>query len=149
MGSEKWVDIHEHETTEQCLIKQKQLGHKILVTTLNSTSMPVHQWDFTQPTTIVMGNERDGVSPKALELADATCYIPMHGFTESYNISVATSMILYEAYQQRVKKFGKNSELSQDQVEWLKAHYYYRCAKNKDKFADQVLESTRLLASTS
>ena len=37
---------------------------------------------------LVFGNERRGVSPALLAAADATFYLPMAGFTQSFNISV-------------------------------------------------------------
>ena len=37
---------------------------------------------------LVFGNERRGVSPGLLEAADASFYLPMAGFTQSFNISV-------------------------------------------------------------
>ena len=40
---------------------------------------------------LVFGNERRGVSPGLLEAADASFYLPMAGFTQSFNISVSAS----------------------------------------------------------
>ena len=41
-----------------------------------------------------MGRETDGISDKMREAADKLIYLPMYGFTESFNLGVATGMIL-------------------------------------------------------
>ena len=45
---------------------------------------------------LVMGNEGQGVSPEVLDLCDKYLYIKMNNNTESLNVAVATSIILYE-----------------------------------------------------
>lgn len=60
--------------------------------------------DWTRPTAFILGNEKFGISDEAVALADATAIIPMSGFVESFNISVAAALIMYEAQQQRIRK---------------------------------------------
>lgn len=43
-----------------------------------------------------MGTEWKGVSDRMLQQADYHVAIPMHGFAESLNISVAAAIALYE-----------------------------------------------------
>ena len=43
-----------------------------------------------------MGNEGAGVSPEILEKCDKYLYIKMDDAVESLNVSIATSIILYE-----------------------------------------------------
>lgn len=138
MGAHKWLNINEYETSKSCLTELKSQGYKILATAVDGDAIPISEWDFTQPTTIVFGNEKDGVSKEVLELADAKCIIPSHGFTESYNVSVAAAIIMYEAYNQRNRINGQLADVNQEQIEWLKANYYYRCAKNKELFGMMV-----------
>mmetsp|Transcript_18160 Transcript_18160/g.36472 ORF Transcript_18160/g.36472 Transcript_18160/m.36472 type:complete len:461 (-) Transcript_18160:186-1568(-) len=47
-----------------------------------------------RPICIVMGNEDRGISDEMRELADETFYLPMCGFAESFNLSVATAITL-------------------------------------------------------
>lgn len=77
--------------------------------------------DWTKPTAFLLGNEKVGVSEEALALADHCAIIPMAGFVESFNISVAAALIMYEAHQQRVKKLGRNGDLSEEQQKILQA----------------------------
>lgn len=59
--------------------------------------------DFTLPTAIVMGSEDEGVRPHILRKATSWFKIPMVGTTDSFNVSVAAGIVLYEAIRQRMK----------------------------------------------
>lgn len=61
----------------------------------------IYDVDFTKPTAIVMGAEDKGISDGMRKLADAEAKIPMAGHIGSLNVSVATSVVLYEAVRQR------------------------------------------------
>ena len=47
---------------------------------------------------IVIGREADGVSPAMLEAATRRVFLPMYGFTESFNLSVATALVLQRLF---------------------------------------------------
>ena len=57
--------------------------------------------DLTGNILLVVGAEREGVSPKVLEAADAVVKLPMDGFVPSYNLQVAVSVLAVEALRQR------------------------------------------------
>lgn len=57
--------------------------------------------DLTTPFAIIMGAEDKGISPKILRIVDSLVQIPMFGVIQSLNVSIATSLILYEAVRQR------------------------------------------------
>lgn len=60
--------------------------------------------DLAAPCAIIMGAEEKGIYPALLKSCDETIRIPMQGDFDSLNVSVATGIILYEAFQQRNKK---------------------------------------------
>ena len=61
----------------------------------------IYQLDFSVPTAIIMGSEKDGISPEYLKLCNHKAKIPMNGTISSLNVSVSTGVILYEAVRQR------------------------------------------------
>jgi tRNA (guanosine-2'-O-)-methyltransferase len=61
------------------------------------------------------------VSEEAVALADHCAIIPMAGFVESFNISVAAALIMYEAHHQRLRKMGRNGDLSEEEQKLLVA----------------------------
>ena len=60
--------------------------------------------DFTKPTCIVMGSEDKGVQNFISKAADLRFSIPMKGNFDSFNVGVATGIILFEASKQRMLK---------------------------------------------
>ncbi len=76
-------------------------GLQVVASTLDE-SLPVQELDLTIPTAIIMGSEDKGVSPKYLEAANQAFRIPMSGKVDSYNVSVASGIVLYEALRQRM-----------------------------------------------
>ncbi len=62
----------------------------------------VFDCDFTQPTAIIMGAEGKGINREVLKRVENQFIIPQKGTTDSFNVSVATGIILYEALKQRI-----------------------------------------------
>jgi 23S rRNA (guanosine2251-2'-O)-methyltransferase len=57
--------------------------------------------DMKRPLAIVIGSEGEGVSQGVLRKVDQRFIIPQKGTTDSFNVSVATGIILYEVMRQR------------------------------------------------
>jgi RNA methyltransferase, TrmH family len=58
-------------------------------------------YDWTQPTLAVFGNEANGVSAAALAACDARLRIPLRPPVESLNVAAAAAAMLFEAARQR------------------------------------------------
>ena len=59
------------------------------------------EWDWTQPSAILLGGEGEGLRRLVRERCDVLVRIPLLGRIESLNVSVAAGVILYEAVRQR------------------------------------------------
>ncbi|CRX38736.1 TrmH family RNA methyltransferase [Estrella lausannensis] len=57
--------------------------------------------DYTQGSAFVVGSEHAGLSKLFREQADKRVFIPMHGIADSLNVSVAATLLIYEAVRQR------------------------------------------------
>lgn len=101
-SAKKWVDILRFSSIEDCVNHYHQNGYKVIATAITKNSFDIYQVDFTDKVAIILGNEHFGVTQKALELSDACISIPMKGMVQSLNVSVAASVVLYEAYRQRM-----------------------------------------------
>ena len=73
-------------------------------TTDMKASKKVYDLDFSEPCCIIMGSEEKGVQPYLAKAADEYFTIPMATGFDSFNVSVATGIILYEAMKQRMAK---------------------------------------------
>jgi 23S rRNA (uridine2479-2'-O)-methyltransferase len=80
---------------------RRALGRCTLVGADERGSSDVSAHDFTAPTVIVVGNEARGLGRGLQELCDTLVRIPMSGSASSLNVSVAASIVLYEAGRQR------------------------------------------------
>jgi 23S rRNA (guanosine2251-2'-O)-methyltransferase len=61
------------------------------------------EWDWTQPSAIVLGNEGQGLHRLIRESCDTLVRIPVLGHLESLNVSVAAGILMYEARRQRTQ----------------------------------------------
>lgn len=64
-------------------------------------SAPIYTLDWTGPTALVMGDEHDGIHPSIQRELTAQFHLPMRGQTDSFNVSVAAGISLYEVLRQR------------------------------------------------
>ena len=81
-------------------------------------STDLYNLNFNDKLALIFGNEHEGVSTLAVELADGNFHIPQFGIIESLNISVAVAVSLYEALRQRrIGGFYKSTEFNQKQFE--------------------------------
>ena len=103
-GTFKWIDVYHFEDLEECFTRVRERYGRILATSLGEKSESLYDLDLSIPTALLFGNEDEGVSKKALSLADGNFLIPQVGFAESLNISVACAVTLFEARRQRAEK---------------------------------------------
>ena len=101
MGSQKWVEVKEYDQIQEPVQALKSQGFQILVAHLSETAVDYRQIDYTSPTGIILGTEKQGVSESAAILADQHITVPMMGMVASLNVSVACAIILTEACRQR------------------------------------------------
>ncbi|BAW95294.1 RNA methyltransferase, TrmH family [[Synechococcus] sp. NIES-970] len=102
-GSEKWVNLYRHPDISTAIQSVQQQNFKVYAAHLSDRAVDYREIDYTQPTAILMGAERWGVSNTAAELVDGHIIIPMLGMVQSLNVSVAAAVILFEAQRQRLQ----------------------------------------------
>ncbi len=124
-GADKWVEAKKWKSTTEFILYAKKNKIRICVTSLEAAK-PIHEIDFSTPLALVLGNEKDGVSKEIIEAADERVIIPMPGFVQSFNISVAGALCLYQIYQDRLRRLGRVEDVTPEQIEILKAHYALR-----------------------
>ena len=113
LGADKWLNIRKYgvidkyarvsanvpengkSNIEQCFDDLRKEGYKIIATMPYKNDIDLQDIDVTQKAAIVFGSEVDGISQQAIANADCFMKIPMYGFTESFNISVAAAVTLH------------------------------------------------------
>jgi len=149
-GAQKWLDFKlfkEKETnnTLACIDDLRNKGYKIIATTPHNDSCVLQDFDITQKSAFFFGVEKEGLSKDVMENADGFLKIPMVGFTESLNISVAAAIIL-QSMNDKLKKSEVNWQLTELEkselyLDWLqksiksikkiKEYYYSEIAIEK------------------
>lgn len=103
LGSSKWVDVHRYRThvdnTMACVEALRAKGYRIIATSPRSEHITPESIDLDRPMAFCFGTELTGLSKALLDAADEHLRIPMHGFTESYNISASAAIVLYTVMQ--------------------------------------------------
>jgi tRNA (guanosine-2'-O-)-methyltransferase len=144
-GADKWLEVQRWKSTLECVQQLKKEGKKIVVTCLEN-SVPLQQVDFSVPCALVLGNEKDGASQEMISLADERVVIPMQGFVQSYNISVAGALCLYHIFMERQTKLGKSADLNELQQQILMAHYYLRSQPSSEDYIRELVDRGQVLA---
>ena len=109
MGSSRWLNIKrynkEENNTIKCIEKLKKEGYRIVATTPHTKDSNLQDFDLTKgKTALVFGTEMEGITDIALQEADEYLKIPMYGFTESFNLSVAVAVCLQHLSHQLRKE---------------------------------------------
>ncbi len=104
MGSLFHVPVFKEADTSD-LKKLKAKGYEIVSLALSENCISLYDFVCPEKCVIVVGNEAHGVSREILEISDKCVKIPMYGFAESLNASVAAAIVMNEAA--RRKNHGK------------------------------------------
>ncbi len=131
-GTDKWLNVKRWMNSLECAQYLKKKGYRICSTHLDSHAVSIDEVDFTIPTALILGNEKDGVSQEILEMSDVKCIIPMQGFAQSFNISVAAALSFYHIYKDRTRRQGVHGDLTPEQKEYLIADYFLRSVDNAE-----------------
>ena len=129
-GADKWVDRYRWDTTEECFSHLRSDGYRIVAADVGDGAVPISETDMTGRCAVVFGNELEGLSAAARNEADAVVTVPMEGFAESFNISVAAAVALYEVHRQRVGRYGSSGDLSDDARSRIRAVWYAKTVTN-------------------
>ncbi len=137
-GAAKWVTLRHHNTSgdnlKSCYHELRESGYQIYATSLLETSQSIYDIDPSKKTAIVFGTEADGITKEAGKTADGYVYIPMSGFTESFNLSVSAAICLTVLKE----KLGNEwPGMGKDELSMLKAEWYRKIVRE----ADLILKS--------
>ncbi len=139
-GSQKWLNHYRYKSdgdnTKACLDDLKSKGYQIIATTPHNNSCFLQDFDISKKSAFVFGVEAEGVSDYVLENADGFLKIPMVGFTESLNISVAAAIILQEVTT-KLRNSDLDWRLSAEEKEILYFNWVKKTIKNVDKIEER------------
>ncbi len=142
-NADKWLDVRRWPSTRACLTHLRAEGFAVYVTHLADGARPLGELPFGGKVALVFGNESRGASEEARALADACYAIPMRGFVQSLNVSVAAAISLAKAVERREAERGRHGDLSDGEAAALRERFYVLAVKQRARIAKAEAVATR------
>jgi tRNA (guanosine-2'-O-)-methyltransferase len=133
-NADKWLDVVRWRSTAECLEALRARGFALYATHLDEGARPLGELAFAGKVALVFGNESRGVSAEALALADLRYAIPMRGFSQSLNVSVAAAVSLAKAVERR-EALGGHGDLAPPDAEALRERFYGLAVRQRTRIA--------------
>lgn len=125
-GCEKWLTIHRYRDPAACVAALHAAGYDVSVADHRPETPRIEALPPVTRRAFWMGAEHFGLSDEARRLADSRYRIPMGGFTESFNVSVAAAVTLYAARARWEAETGRAGDLTADEREAIKTAWLRR-----------------------
>ena len=136
-GGQKWLQIRRFRTIGAALDALEHRGFRLLATSPDA-EVPLDELDFSEPTALMFGNELDGLSMDAMRRAHGSFRIPMFGFTQSLNISVAVGIALAQAAAGRRRALGRPGDLTDEEQAALRERFLGRAVRTSTRIAEAL-----------
>lgn len=125
-GTHRWLDIVRHADADACVAHLHERGYRVAVASAEGDVRPEELADWPR-VAVVLGHERTGPSAEISSLADGAVAVPMVGFVESLNVSVAAAILLYAATR------GRTGDLDPAAREMLVARYLFNSVRDAER----------------
>ena len=122
-GTMKWIHLHRHPSLQEF---HKAKGDILLAGASADGEMSLENLPLDHPICFLFGNEKEGISDEAKKGCDLLFRVPMFGMVESYNLSVAAAITLYDYLRKKRKKLQRNGDLDLQEMIEEKARFYVR-----------------------
>ena len=122
-GTHKWLTIQKYPDIATAMNALRQRGYRIWASRLDEQAVPLEEVDVSVPGAFFFGNEHEGLSEEAIRHADGTFIIPMVGFAQSLNVSVAAAVTLYHITRRARREVGDAYFLSPEQKRTILRHW--------------------------
>lgn len=134
-GAWRWLSLRQFRRTSDLIAALRADGRAIWATDLGRDAVELQSDGLAVPPrlALVIGREADGVSAELLAAADRRLYLPMHGFSASFNLSVATALLLQRLFDACPQARG---DLSPAERTALRAQWYRRLAKSESAWLE-------------
>ncbi len=122
-GCHRWLDLHRWRAAPACIEALRGRGFRVLATGPDATDT-VDTVAVDQPVAVLFGNERNGLPAATVAACDGVVSLPMHGFTQSFNLSVSAALVMAQLAARRRALLGTTGDLALARVAWLRARWF-------------------------
>lgn len=95
LGAELTVSTVHARDPLDVVSELKQKGYTVAALEQSAESVSLADYDPSEKLALLLGEEVHGITPELLSQCDVALEIPMTGYKESFNVSVATGIALY------------------------------------------------------
>ncbi len=96
LEAEKFLNIVPGLSLEKCVSELIEQNYSIVGLEQTNDSLDLKDYQPTNKTALIVGNERYGLDEEALQLCQQKIEIPMRGKKESLNVVQATAIAIYK-----------------------------------------------------
>lgn len=130
-GTERWVELVLHDSPRSAVDALRARGFT-LVSTHPAGALTPEDLPKIERLCLVVGNETDGISQALTSAAETSVRVPMRGFVESLNLSVAAALLL------RAATLGRAGDLTLAERSRLYAAYLLRSVPRASEVLDAL-----------
>lgn len=99
LDAEKILEMERYDDPFKAITEFKQCGYQIIALEQNHRSINMKDFHLRSKALVILGEEVHGITSDLIAEADTILEIPMAGRKESFNVSVATGICLYQLTQ--------------------------------------------------
>lgn len=137
-GCDRWLTIKRHPDITSCLAELKTDGYRIMAGAFEEGAQPLEEVDFSGRIALVFSNELNGTSKEALEMVDSCFVIPMTGFSQSLNVSVAAGISIHRVMQYKMEEKEELERLPPDELERLMDLWVKKSVRNAEEVLNEL-----------
>lgn len=133
-GASSWLTLHKYageDPTTECVQTLKDAGYRVVATSPHDGAYTPDTLPIDKPLAIVLGTEVTGITTKMNSQVDDYVHIPMSGFSESFNVSVAAAVVL-NRLRTRLDESEIDHSLSEEAKQKLRLIWAYKTVKDPD-----------------
>ena len=147
LGSYKWLTLSrynkkESNNTLSCIDALKKNGYAIAVTSPHKDSYTIENVPLDRKLALFFGTELEGMSEQLEKNAEVFVKIPMMGFTESFNISVAAALSMY-TLSNRLRKENVKWQIPETEKEGIMLQWLRNTIPRAELLEKDFLEKSR------
>jgi len=125
----KWLDIDFHPDGARAAQELRSRGYDVWAGHLAPGVRLYTEVPTDRPLALLFGNEHEGPSPETLRACSGAFRIPMAGFTQSLNVSVAAAIALAQVTAGRRRHLGRAGDLPEEERVHLRDRFTLLAAR--------------------
>ena len=134
--ADKWMELHVHQTGAAAATALRRQGFDVWAGHLDDDATLLDQLPTDRPIALLFGHEHEGPSAETRAACSGTFRIPMAGFIQSFNVSVAAAMALAQVAGARRRNLGRAGDLGEAERAALRSRYIRLAARLARRLPD-------------